>query len=79
MAALHAAVDDFTSIRPRRVLDAHYLIHQPYSFFSPYLPSLAARQFFSSFTEQGMDWDPCHGDVTLDNFHVTDDGQVLFG
>ncbi len=89
LAALHGATDDFVSTHPRQVLDEEYLLYEPLAFFSPHLPSPDARQFFSAFTEQlagrihhyadqGLDWGPCHGDVTLDNFHVSDDGQIVW-
>ncbi len=43
--------------------------------------SISSKGFarrFESYMERGLDWGPCHGDLTLDNLHISDDGQVVF-
>ena len=90
LAQLHQASDGFRSPHPRRVqvtlvaLDEALTLLLPRLIHSPddhsYLLQLAGRtrDRLTALAAQGMDWGVCHGDVTLDNLHITADGRVVF-
>ena len=88
-AGMHAAADDFVSAYPRARMDIEFLIGQPSDLVASLLKERAERARFLDLVEEigsaiqkyvsrGLDWGPCHGDLTLDNLHVTDDGRIVF-
>lgn len=88
VGALHAASDDFTCNYQRPVLDLAYLVDAPIESAVSKLKE-SDREFLTEFgnhikakimeaNEQGLDWGPCHGDMTLDNLHVTDNNEIYF-
>lgn len=89
-AQLHAAADDFTSPHARDPLDLTLLIDRPLSTILPilrhrpddqaYLRDLGTRvrARLHALIASGLDWGVCHGDLSLDNVHVTDDGNLIF-
>ncbi len=87
-AALHTAADGFVSEHERRRMDLVYLLDRPAALVAPLIGHLHERRFFARFVEQlrraiadladrDLDWGPCHGDLTLDNFHLTADGRIV--
>jgi Ser/Thr protein kinase RdoA (MazF antagonist) len=88
-AALHAATDDFASPHQRRPLDLRCLIDKPRSEIASAEGSSQAKRYLDqfgqhlrdaidAFAEEGLDWGPCHGDLTFDNFHLTTDDQTVW-
>lgn len=88
-AAMHQAGDDFASPHHRRPLDTTYLLEEPQSLVEPLLAHPDQRRFFRgfvaqlqqailAFATQGLDWGPVHGDLTLDNLHVTADNRIVW-
>jgi Ser/Thr protein kinase RdoA (MazF antagonist) len=86
---MHAAADDFVSAYPRAILDLEFLLDRPTELVASLLKERAERERFLDLIEEmssairghinrGLDWGPCHGDLTLDNLHVTVDGQIVF-
>ena len=89
VAAMHQAANTFVTAHPRPAMDERFLLDRPRDLIEPHLTDAADRHFFrrfvaelrariGAFAERGLDWGPCHGDVTLDNFHLTDDGQIVW-
>jgi Ser/Thr protein kinase RdoA (MazF antagonist) len=89
VAMFHQASDDFFTIHARRPMDLTFLLDSPATTIFPLLTASDDRVFFHSFLEQlgcritafadrGLDWGPCHGDVTFDNVHITDDGDFIW-
>lgn len=89
VAAMHGAADTFVTTYPRQAMDEQFLLDRPLELIQPHLTDATDRQFFHRFVtelrarigelaDRGLDWGPCHGDVTLDNFHLTDDGQIVW-
>jgi Ser/Thr protein kinase RdoA (MazF antagonist) len=89
LAALHGASDDFRSHHTRPPLDGAYLLDRPLADILPHVADPDERRFLQRYVgqlrqrlgelaEHGLDWGPCHGDVTMDNFHLTDDGQIVW-
>jgi len=88
VAALHAVSDDFISTHTRPQLDSNYLLERPWSVITQHMPSATIRSFFATYVQQlhhgivevadQLDSGPCHGDVTMDNFHLTDDGTIVW-
>lgn len=88
--AMHRAADKFTSQHPRFRLDLAYLIERPLAAIRPYLTRRSddwaylvrlaerVRTRITDLVARGLDWGPCHGDLTLDCFRLTDDGQLTF-
>jgi Ser/Thr protein kinase RdoA (MazF antagonist) len=85
---MHQLADDFVTSYQRKPLDLHTLIDEPLSLALPLIQSeddrhllltvaQAIRDMVQRLTEQGLDWGVVHGDATLDNLHVTDDGQIV--
>jgi Ser/Thr protein kinase RdoA (MazF antagonist) len=83
VAALHSVLDRFRSRHDRPALDLTALIDQPLANIVPLIASetqrrdllATAHQLRSRITElasHGLDWGPCHGDLTFDNLHLTD-------
>jgi Ser/Thr protein kinase RdoA (MazF antagonist) len=89
-AVMHHAADSFVSAHPRVRLDLPYLLDRPLAAIGPclqhrqddwaYVRGLAerVRVRMTEFAAMGLDWGPCHGDLTLDCFRVADDGQITF-
>lgn len=87
---MHRVADGFTSSRPRFRLDLTYLIERPLAVIRPslahrsddwaFLVRLAerVRTRITEFAARDLDWGPCHGDLTLDSFRLTDDGLLTF-
>jgi Ser/Thr protein kinase RdoA (MazF antagonist) len=87
VAAMHSAGDDFASKHERQALDLGYLIDRPIRDASG-LVEATEREFLARFADylhrhidvvsRELDWGPVHGDMTLDNFHVANDGEIYF-
>lgn len=89
-ARMHAALADFSSPQPRFRQDTRHLIEEPLRALRPFLTprpddwaflaDVAARvkADILTFAQDGLDWGVIHGDLTLDNLHVADDGQIVF-
>ncbi len=87
---MHLALDDFMSAHTRAPLDLAYLLDQPLTALRPWLESRPddwdfitrlADKIRSSITylaAERLDWGVCHGDLTLDNVHVTEDNRFIF-
>ena len=89
IAHMHQALDSFVPAHPRRGLDVRYLAEEPLAWLQPHF---ADRQddwdFLVTLVEKvqirldllaqtgGLSWGPIHGDATLDNLLLTDDGQI---
>lgn len=89
VASLHQAADEFVTTVPRQAMDERYLLDRPRELIQPCLVGAADRRFFHRFVTQlrdrigaladrGLDWGACHGDVTMDNFHLTGDHQIVW-
>ncbi|MDQ3653862.1 MAG: phosphotransferase [Chloroflexota bacterium] len=89
VAALHAASDDFRTPHRRRPLDLALLIDHPLALVesldvdSPVKRSILefgrlVRERIEALAAAGLDWGPCHGDLTFDNLHITDDGEIVW-
>ncbi len=88
--ALHQAADRFVSRHPRFRLDLAYLIDRPLAAIRPYLVhrpddwaylmrlAERVRARIGELAARGLDWGPCHGDLTLDCFRLTGQGQLTF-
>lgn len=88
-AALHAAADDFTTSYHRRPFDTHRLITETRERIASVEVHTPAKRALDRFGERlghaidalagdGLDWGPCHGDLTFDNFHLTTDNQTVW-
>jgi Ser/Thr protein kinase RdoA (MazF antagonist) len=88
IARLHAAADSFVASHPGRDLDTTILIDQPVALATPllfhsheraWLAQLAStvKDRIAAYTAAGLDWGPIHGDATLDNLHITEDGSII--
>lgn len=87
---VHERSADFVSPYPRRPLDLATLLDKPLQALEPFLAGRPddwtyvvnlARRLRRGITDlagAGLDWGPCHQDMTLDNVHVTADGRVTF-
>lgn len=87
---IHAAADDFVSPYQRRNLDFVTLLDDPLRAVRPFLVhrpddwvyvlrlSEKLRSGITRLARSGLDWGPCHHDMTLDNVHLTADGRVIF-
>ncbi|MBA3276073.1 MAG: phosphotransferase [Chloroflexia bacterium] len=89
VAALHRASDDFQTSHWRRSLDLATLIDRPLALVASIdigdeirNPILEFGQDIRSRLEThiaaGLDWGVCHGDLTFDNLHITDDGEFVW-
>jgi Ser/Thr protein kinase RdoA (MazF antagonist) len=87
-ATIHEAADDFVSPHSRRSLDIPFLIEKPAELVLPLIPDRAEREAFRqladrlarsirAFADRGLEWGPIHGDLTLDNLHVTPDNEII--
>lgn len=88
IARLHAAADSFVASQPRRALDTAALIGEPVALAAPLLASAGDRAWLlalaglvkarmAAYAAAGLDWGPIHGDASLDNLHVMEDGAVI--
>jgi Ser/Thr protein kinase RdoA (MazF antagonist) len=89
LATIHTAADDFTSDYDRKPLDVAYLITDPVKHILHKLAADADKRFLQTlaqeltdkiafYADKGLDFGPIHGDVTLDNFHVTANGEITW-
>lgn len=92
-AQLHRGFDTFSSAYSRPPLDFEYLLERPLQKIEPFLAShrpedwrflqelarlVKARITELATIEAGLKWGICHGDLTLDNLHITEDNQFIF-
>jgi Ser/Thr protein kinase RdoA (MazF antagonist) len=89
IARFHAAADDFSSEQPRLPFDVAGFLDPSLAVLLPHLAErpddrafvaqLAerARERLAELAARGLDWGVCHGDVSLDNLHVTDDRRLV--
>jgi Ser/Thr protein kinase RdoA (MazF antagonist) len=87
--ALHRAADTFSSQHRRFALDLNTLLDQPLAVIEPhfvhrpadwdFLTRLAerVRTHITAFAAS-LDWGACHGDLTLDCFHLTENDEIIF-
>jgi Ser/Thr protein kinase RdoA (MazF antagonist) len=85
VARFHEAAAGFASMLPRRPFDLPRVLDEPLTALLPRLGerdramvaalAATARERITGY--QGLDWGVCHGDVTLDNVHLTGTGLVL--
>jgi Ser/Thr protein kinase RdoA (MazF antagonist) len=86
---LHHAADDFASPHTRCHLNTNLLLELPLELAAPLIANPEDRNFLIGFVDQlgrwihalaerGLDWGPCHGDLTLDNLHVTNDHGIVW-
>lgn len=85
----HLLSGKFCSARQRSPIDLAYLIDAPLAVVRPYLDPQSERwetllriandvkARISVMDQQGLNWGPIHFDATLDNLHVTDDGEII--
>lgn len=89
VAALHAASDDFSSPHARSPLDRMALIEQVRAMIREAGASGETVRWLDQFgyalgdrlsqvAAEGLDWGPCHGDLTFDNLHLTEDGEFVW-
>jgi Ser/Thr protein kinase RdoA (MazF antagonist) len=88
IARFHQVADDFVTSYPRRACDETVLIDEPVALAAALLSNpnerawlhqlaSALKDRITAFAAAGLDWGPIHGDASLDNLHVTDDGKVI--
>src|SRR5262245_2819377 len=89
-AFLHTAADDFTSPHPRFALDLAYLIDTPMAAIGPLLWHRPAdwgnlrelaemlRSRITELAQHGLNWGPCHGDISSSNLFITDTHATTF-
>lgn len=89
IARFHAATDDFSSQQSRPSLDVAAFLDPSLAVVLPHLADRPAdrdfvaglaervRERLASLAVRGLDWGVCHGDVSLDNLHVTDDRRLI--
>lgn len=88
-ATIHLAADGFTSPFARPALDLDYLVEHPVAFIESMPGNNEAKAILRFIAEalsaaitlraqQGLDWGPCHGDLTFDNVHHTAEGQTVW-
>ena len=89
VATIHAALDTFMSPHHRSALDLDTMLWQPLQQIMVMAPSDPATSSLAQsahiiagrlrpLIDNGLDWGPCHGDVTFDNVHLTDDGSFVW-
>jgi Ser/Thr protein kinase RdoA (MazF antagonist) len=88
VARMHALSDDFVTEYPRSPLDLNHLIDEPLALAAPHFATAEEREVLADLSGRvkkriielssgRLDWGPIHGDATLDNLHVTADGEVF--
>lgn len=86
LARIHTAADAFTSTYPRRSMRQGDEPERVSAVLRPGSSQLrlvqrsaaAARAALERFAEQGLHWGLRHGDASLDNIHVDEQGTVYF-
>jgi Ser/Thr protein kinase RdoA (MazF antagonist) len=88
-ATFHTATDDFDDVCPRPAMTVENLVGQPLDVFADAVDGQADRDFVRAFSARlqarladavsasRLDVGVCHGDLTLDNLHVTDDRTIV--
>jgi Ser/Thr protein kinase RdoA (MazF antagonist) len=88
-ALVHRASDDFVSPHRRTPLDLVHFLDRPLAALRPWLAGRPDDWYFLvSVAEKvrqrittlapDLDWGPCHGDLSLDNLHITASGDIIF-
>ncbi len=88
-AWMHRAADDFVSVHRRTPLDLAHFLDRPLAALRPWLAHrpddwcfvvAVAEKVRRRITNLAadLDWGPCHGDLSLDNLHVTKGGDIIF-
>lgn len=89
VARLHQASNGYPA--PDAVIqkDVAYLFDEPHALIRPFLKDRpgdldlvlrvahSARTRLMEYVEAELDWGVCHGDLSLDNLHVTDEGRII--
>ncbi len=89
VAALHRAADSFQTMHERRTLDLATLIDGPLELVQSLDIDDETRQVIvdagmeirgrlETLVASGLDWGICHGDLTFDNLHLTEDGEFVW-
>ncbi len=89
VAEMHQASDDFHSMYKRKPLDLEYLIDRPLSEAKEYIERNEQKEIFweivnktkakiNELSTEGLDWGVCHGDMSLDNVHITEANEFIF-
>jgi len=88
VAQMHELSDDFDTEHMRSPLDLNHLIDEPLALALPLFEQADDRDFVTHIAGrvkdgihalacEGLDWGPIHGDATLDNLHVTAEGEIV--
>ncbi len=86
---LHTALDRFRSAHHRQSLDLAALLDRPLAHVAPLVSDIAVRQDLIAVAHEvreriaglvadGLDWGPCHGDLTFDNLHLTSENEFVW-
>jgi Ser/Thr protein kinase RdoA (MazF antagonist) len=90
MAAMHTALDNFTTVHKRFKLDIQYLLEQPLKIIKPflfhraddwwYLQQLSAqiKNQYNTYATDSLTQGYCHGDLNGENAHLHNNKLVLF-
>ncbi len=89
VAALHQAADDFATSHERRMLDLATLIDGPLALVHSLDIDNETKGAVLAFGRMirarlepliagGLDWGICHGDLTFDNLHLTEEGEFVW-
>lgn len=88
-ARMHRALDGFTSTHTRAPLDLAYLLDRPLAALRPWLERRPndwdflvrltdkVRMHITSLAPH-LNWGVCHGDLSLDNVHITANNAITF-
>ncbi len=88
-ARIHQASNDFRSQYSRQPLDLAFFLDRSLSVIFSQLVNRPEDQLFvahlavevrhhiRAFSSQGLEWGICHGDITLDNVHITSDRNLI--
>lgn len=85
---LHDVADSFVATQPRQALTTAVLIDEPVRLVAALLRSASERTWLVALASMvkerilryaiaGLDWGVIHGDATLDNLHVTQEGAII--
>jgi Ser/Thr protein kinase RdoA (MazF antagonist) len=86
---MHEYSDDFVTKYQRKPLEFINIFRTPIAMVAPHIKNEEDRAFLIDISQKTaqkirdllhdfpLDWGPIHGDATLDNLHVTDDGQIV--
>lgn len=89
-ASMHQAADSFKSHHQREELNIDYLIERPLIEILEFCQNdNKKRTFFNNFATQlitnieefkvkGLDYGVVHADITFDNIHITEEGNIIF-